>query len=640
MKKNAFILQFFLLFVFFSFLEKNTMNATHMVGGEISYKCLGGNNYQFTFVLYQNCLPGTEGPISADNPLNYAIYEGTSYYTSSFVTDYTFEIISKDFESDCLTEVPAMCLRKSIFTKIIHLPPSAIGYTIVYQRCCRNPGIMNLINSGNMGVTYIATIPPSTSDCVNSTPIFKNEPPQVICADFPFMYDYSATDADGDSLVYRLGPSYRGASMENPIPAGVGITGPPFALANYTPGLNYDNPVNAAPPVFINPTTGILTFTPITTGRYQLTVCVDEYREGVLFNTHYRDLQIIIAGCKKVTFADIPVKVPYENTYDVICDGYTVKFENSSDGNLIGFEWDFGDGSPRSNEVEPTHTYTDTGTYIVTLVVNKGLQCPDSIKRNVRIYPYLTGEFSFTGIQCIGEEVQFTDTVFNSRIDLPFTVEYDFGDGSTFEGRSPKHVFTTGGFHTVKMTVRNEKGCASVYSENIYIMDLQPFAGNDTIVVKDYNYHLQASGGDSYEWFPKDLLSDPFSDRTYVNFTDTGVYEFYVKVESDFGCVGYDTVRVVVVDQPSALLPNAFSPNGDGLNDVISPGLVGFPRINYFKIYDRWGKLMFVSFKMGEGWDGTFNGIPCTTGVYYYILSAQDINNRETIIRGDITLIR
>src|SRR5690606_22865932 len=130
---------------------------------------------------------------------------------------------------------PPRCLLKSRFTRILELPPSEVGYTVVYQRCCRNPNIVNLVNSGNQGVTYFATLPPNmASECINNTPQFKNEPPQVICVNFPFMYDYSAVDADGDSLVYRLGPSYRGASTDLAIPQGPQITAPPHPIANYS----------------------------------------------------------------------------------------------------------------------------------------------------------------------------------------------------------------------------------------------------------------------------------------------------------------------------------------------------------------------------------------------------------------------
>lgn len=621
-------------------LLASPLNATHMVGGEISYVCLGENSYEVTFTLYQNCLPGSREAIEADIPLQYAIYNGTSFYSSGAIFEYTTDIITEDIDTDCVNEVPESCLRKTVFKKVIYLPTSSESYTIVYQRCCRNPGIVNLVNSGNMGVTYFATIPSSSLACINNSPVFKNEPPQIICANFPLMYDYSATDADGDSLVYTLAPSYRGASMDAPIPSGTIITGPPFLTANYSPGFNPLYPINALPQVEIHPETGLMTFTPLTSGRYQLTVAVQEYREGVLFNTHFRDLQVIVGNCIKNTFSDIPVKSQFENTYDVVCDGYTVTFENTSSGNLENFEWHFGDGSAPSYEFEPSHTYSDTGIYEVKLIVNKGRQCSDSIVRFVRVFPYLTGEFEYTGSQCIGETLTFSDSVYNSRIELPYTVEYDFGNGDIFYGRNPSYTFPTGGDHTVKMIIRNENGCASTITKNIYIEDLKANAGNDTFVVKDYNYHLEATGGDFYEWFPKDYLVDPYSARTYVNFPDTGSYTFHVKVTSELGCVAYDTVNVIVVEQPSILLPNAFSPNGDGLNDVIYPNLIGYPKINYFRIYNRWGELVFVSYHNGVGWDGTFNGKACEIGVYYYELNVVDIFLKNHKVTGDITLIR
>lgn len=622
----------------------NQAYATHMVGGEVSYRCIGVNQFELKITLYQSCLDGTQQARDADFPIQYTVYENRAiplYVTHGAISFLNSEVkhLPHGFTNECISNIPNVCLQRSVGTTILTLPPSEYGYTIVYQRCCRNADILNLVSSGNIGVTYSATIPPFESgECPNNSPEFVNMPPQIICGNFPFSYSYAATDMDGDSLVYKLCETYLGASMENPIPSELDITPPPFFSAPYSAGYSATNPINGFPPVNLDPATGMMTVTPTSTGRFQVKVCIEEYRNGQLINVHSRDLQYQITNCEKLVYADMPAKTPDPKVYDARCDGYTVKFENSSVGGIT-YNWDFGDGSPESTEFEPTHTYADTGTYEVKLVINRGTTCSDSITKYVKIYPYFTGDFSTDGSYCPGTPVAFMDSL-SATYGTEFKVSWDFGDGTTAEGHNPVHTFDTGGTYWVTMYAESELGCILEVSKEIMIYDFTPSAGNDTMVVLGYDFNLQAKGGDHYSWHPTDYLSDPFIANPKVTFPDTGSYTFTVDISRGEACKATDTVNVIVVAKPLILLPNAFSPNGDGLNDVFKPVIVGYPFAEYMRIYNRWGDLVYSDYRWDLEWDGTYNGKPADAGVYIFEFSAKNIHGESEYVKGDVTLIR
>lgn len=621
-----------------------TARASHMIGGDITYRCLGNNRYQITITLFQDCLNGEPEAIAQDDPANYSIYRNSPIpllVAYGNVRSASTDIIPTGFSNECITNYPNTCLRRQVFVFEVELPPDNVyGYTIVYQRCCRNAVIQNIINPGNIGVTYSATIPPSNSDCANNSAVFKNVPPQIICSANPFAYDFSATDIDGDSLSYELCTAYRGGSTSQSgiAPSGDEITPPPFSPVPYLPPYSSQMPMSGFPPLQIDPVTGMLTITPNTVGRFVISVCVHEWRNGIIINTLSRDVQFVVTNCSKTVVANIPQFSTQPNTYIVECTGYTVQFVNQSSGGF-NYIWDFGDGTPTSTDFEPTHTYADTGVYVVKLVVNDGSTCPDSITRFVKIFPVLSVDFDFDGIHCPKDTISFSDL--STATYRPFASwSWSFGDGDSSTMQNPVHAYAKGGDYAVQLIATTIKGCVDTITKTVDIDRFEPFAGNDTIIVLGYPYSLHASGGDFYHWSPSNYLSNPNVPDPAVNFPDTGHYTFVVDVASEANCHGSDTINVWVVKDGGILMPNAFTPNGDGVNDVVKPLLIGYTKLNYFRIFNRWGQLVFATENIDEGWDGRYNGQIGDLSTYYWIVSADNISGQEDIKKGDLTLLR
>jgi len=637
-------IRIFILFTIL-FTGQNSF-ASHMIGGDVTYRCLGGNNFEITITLYQDCLYGEPQAIQEDDPVRYAIYQlgegsGPLLFASGQQPSTTTEIVPPNFSNACINNFPQTCLRRQVFRFTRNLPPSSNGYYIIYQRCCRNASINNINDPGNIGVTYMATIPGFTSgNCPNNSAVFKSMPPQIICSNNPFVYDFSATDSDNDSLSYELCAARLGGSTSDPRPSGSGILPPPHAPVNYSGGYSATMPVAGIPPLQIDPVTGLMTGTPSAIGRFVVSVCVKEWRNGVVINTLSRDVQFVITNCSKAVVANIPELEDEPNTYTVMCKGYTVRFTNNSTGGFA-YEWDFGVPGATSTEFEPTFTYPDTGTYVVTLVVNKGSTCPDSISRLVKVYPEFNGDFVWSGRLCPEEPVEFSDS---SRATFP-DVNYwrwSFGDGGTADVQNPVHTYAKpGGPQQVTLISRTELGCRDTVTKTLPMPFFNPFAGNDTIIVLGYNYNLNGTGSTYYKWSPADYLSDANIANPKAVFPDTGTYTYVLTGTNEEGCTATDTINIIVVSTGTIFVPNAFSPNGDGVNDVLMPRIVGYSEINYFHIFNRYGQQVFSSARDNyPGWDGLVNGKPADIGVFYYIIDLKDAEGKNVQQKGDITLIR
>lgn len=631
------------ILLFLLFLSKDG-HATHMIGGDIAYRCLGNNKFEITLTLYQDCLNGEPQAILEDNPAFYNIYtrgSNPSLVRSGEATYISKTILDPNFSNECINNSPNTCLQREVFKFTETLLPSSTGYYIVYQRCCRNAAINNIVNPGNTGVTYMAEIPPfSSGQCPNNSAIFKNFPPQIICVNNPFSYDFSALDSDGDSLTYELCAAHPGGSATNPKPAGSAVPPPPYPSVVYVPPYSATSPVLGFPPLSIDLHTGLMTGTPTSIGRFVVTVCVKEWRNGELLNTVSRDVQFVITNCSKAVIAEIPELPDFPNTYAIQCKGYTVTFKNNSTGGF-SYSWDFGVPGATSTAFEPTYTFPDTGTYNVKLVVNPGSTCPDSIVRQVRIYPEFKANYTWKGKLCPGEEIQFIDSTFASF--PPITSwHWDFGDGQTSSLQNPIHIFELpGGEKNVRLISKSQYGCTDTITKKFPMSFFDLSAGNDTIIVKGYPFSLNGSGAEFYKWSPPDYLSSTIIPKPKTSFPGVGIYTYYLEGGTTNGCTGLDTVNIQVVDKGTIFVPNAFSPNQDGLNDWLQVVTIGYSSIRSFEIFNRLGQRVFYATNTNKPkWDGNFQGEACEAGVYFWKLKAMDAFGKTVVEKGDVTLIK
>jgi PKD repeat protein len=518
--------------------------ASHIVGGEFTYKCIGVNRYEFTLNLYRDCLPPSQGggnpaALNEDDPAFITIFNGNTFYRVDSIPASSSITVPVNFSNDCINNPPNTCINRLQFRYSVTLPASPSGYTILSQRCCRNGSINNISNPGNTGATYQCKIPPSNVACNNSAD-FLNYPPQVICINNPFVYDHSAFDADGDSLSYEFCNAIQGADPNNPKPKITGGFLPALNSVNYISPLNGLNPMSGNPQIKIDPVTGIITGTPNLLGRYVVNVCCHEWRNGVLINTVNREFQFVVTNCSKAVIANIPQYSEEPNTYVVSCKSYSVNFVNLSTGGFR-YEWDFGvigSSTDTSTLFQPTFTYPDTGTYIVTLIVNKGSTCPDSITRIVKVYPFFKADFEYNGLLCPEQPLSFTDKSTSTLNNINYW-KWNFGDGNSSLLQNPTHTYSNiGSAFNVTLISGNAFGCRDTLRQIIEIPAVNIFAGNDTIIVLNTPFTFNGRGAQSYTWSPSDFLDNPFIFNPTATYSDTGKYTYVLQGITSNGCIG------------------------------------------------------------------------------------------------------
>ena len=221
--------------------------ATHIIGGDMYYDHLGGNQYQVTLRLYRDCGPDNTNNTAFDASAQIAVFTANgALFTDVVVSDPGETVVPVTLNDPCLTAPPSVCVRTTVYIHTFTLPPTPGGYTISYQRCCRTPAMVNL--SGQQGLTCTITIPGPPNN-VNSSPRFNDYPPIALCLDQDMSFDHSATDPDGDQLVYGLCSPFQGADNINPAP----LAGPPpYDPVNWAAGYSGANPINSAPPIAID----------------------------------------------------------------------------------------------------------------------------------------------------------------------------------------------------------------------------------------------------------------------------------------------------------------------------------------------------------------------------------------------------
>lgn len=201
------------------------------------------------------------------------------------------------------------------------------------------------------------------------------------------------------------------------------------------------------------------------------------------------------------------------------------------------------------------------------------------------------------------------------------------------------------------LTAFNTTGCLKRVSDTVNITVVKPpklQAGRDTSVVLNQPLQLQVTVIDtaalSFSWQPANWLSNaniasPIATFIIPNNPDSITYK--VTAATKEGCSTIDDIKVkIYITSPDILIPDAFTPNNDGRNDVIRPIPLGITAINYFKIYNRWGQLLFSTNQLNKGWDGNFNSIPQQTGTYVYQAEAIDFTGKVITKQGVFILMR
>jgi len=527
------------------------LSARHITGGELSYKFLSGsgvdNRYEITLKLYRDCF---SNGAQLDGSAFITIYKKSAAGQPQIFKTYEINMTTRNTltlrsPGKCIDNPPAVCYEVGIYTFEVTLPAEPAGYTIAYQRCCRIENMSNISGSGQVGATYSAEIPGSSvaADAPkNSSPVFAAKDTTIVCEDNYFLYDFSAWDADGDSLAYVFCSAYSGGSSNNPQPQ---IANPqPYTPVPYSFGFGASSPMGAN--VKIDSKTGIVTGIAPPAGIYVMTVCVNEFRKGVLINVHRKDIQIKVAACTIAAAALDPVYIT--------CDGFTLSFQNKSNSSLIkSHYWDFGvpnSTSDTSTAARPSYTYADTGTYKIMLITNRNEECSDTAFALAKVYPGFFPGFVFSE-GCKNVPIYFTDTT-KTKYGVVDSWKWNFGvrtlDSDTSALKSPSYTFADSGTYQVALTVTNSKGCEKTTYADLVVRSRPLLAvPHDTLMCDIDTISLTATGPPgTYIWSPSYNI-DPLTGNT-VKVSPDVTTTYTVNLTTVPGCTSTDSIRVNVVN--------------------------------------------------------------------------------------------
>lgn len=435
-----------------------TMYSTHLVGGEMTYTCLGYNEtndeytYAVTLTVYRDCGPNNALGTFFDDVASLGVFQNSVLYDQVFI-DYPgfFTSIDTEIDNPCLDNPSDACVQKAEYSTEILLNFSNGPIDITYQRCCRNGSISNIVDGQSSGTTLTVHIPVPVNGQCNSSPKFNLLPPAFLCVSSDISLEFSATDIDGDQLIYSLCTPLLGASQAEPAPSPPDP--PPYFPITWESGYSATAPFPGSPPIVIDPLTGVLTGRPTQVGIYTIGICVSEYKSGNLLSTVTRDYQIFIYDCPSSTVSWIGEQEPAQ-----FCEGLEITFTNQS-LNATHYFWDFGVfgiDTDTSTQIEPTFLFPGAGNYNVMLVANPGEVCADTSYLLFSVQPPVTVDFEIDGPDCFnGASYAFTPTgTINGGI-----FSWEFGQGVQSTETFPEYiVYPEAGLFSVNLTY-NVNGC-------------------------------------------------------------------------------------------------------------------------------------------------------------------------------------
>jgi len=610
---------FSLLFLIISFVYSS--KATHVAGADITYECLGNDQYVVTLNVFRDCSGSTLG---TTNTLDFISTCGGSFTATLdqvSVNEVSQLCPSALPQSDCGSAgFPGM--EQYVYQDTVTIAPACDTWTISWDLCCRNDDISNLANPGGEEMYVESTLNSLTAPC-NSSPYFTAQPIPYVCVNQQVTYNFGVVENDGDSLSFSI------VSALNNVPSNIPYNFP-YTGASPTP---YVVPADS---LTLNPATGLLTFTPTSLGIYVVVIQVDEYDNSdplnpVLIGSVMRDIQVVVENCTN----NVPdpttgaisnltgLATQLNNNTIELCDGSSFSFDISIadvDGldsislasNISqvfpGATFTPNGGNPATATIEWTAiggnsffnsfvVYANDNacpvpgiqTYVYTVIINQSTVASEDV---IVICGQQSADISVLG----GDNFVWTDMAGGDPINIGVNFECDTCDVTWALPDSTTSYIVTSDLATI--------GCSNI--DTVVVSVVQDFgytmAQPDTFVCLfgDCKFIVSpdTAGNFLYDWTPAAFfvdgnLTDSVAEGN-VLLPDTSDVIF--TVTSDWGCVKTDTFMIVAslnVQPIISILGDTTICIGD------STQLVAVNAVSYECDYTL---EMFDSF--GDGWNG------------------------------------
>jgi gliding motility-associated-like protein len=505
------------------FMLPFTANATHIVGGEIGYRCLGGNQYEITLRVFRDCFNANPTAFF-DDPGIIAVYASNGLRLSNISLRPIGNDTLREGLDSCYTSfINSVCVHTTVYKSVVTLNPRVGGYHFVYQRCCRNTTISNIVNPTEAGATYDILLTEAAMLKCNSSPVVNSWPPVYVCANQELNVNSAATDVNNDSIAYKLCAPLVGGTLQRPQP--IPPTAPPFQPIIWLgPTYSLANVLGGNNPLTIDVNTGIMKGVPPVLGQFVVAVCLEEYDRSTknLLSVVRRDFQYNVVNCMvpQATF-----EAPKE-----LCVGSKLTLKQSTPG-AKSVEWYLGEpGAEKliSKGDSVNLTFAAAGKNRITLYYEKGTACQstfsaviDAVAIDVISLP-LAGQNS---VVCRGSN--FEVNIQNKQENRSLTYDWQT-NGNLVSGQgSSLATFKIDAPTLITLNLSNALGCKSTLIFPVAIHSsiqstintgIQVCRDVPTVTNENFNKNL------SYSWLPKNGLSNPNIGNPVITLNNSQIY--------------------------------------------------------------------------------------------------------------------
>ena len=505
------------------FMLPFTANATHIVGGEIGYRCLGGNQYEITLRVFRDCFNANPTALF-DDPGIIGVYASNGLRLSNIsLRPIGNDTLREGLDSCYTSYINSVCVHTTVYKSVITLNPRVGGYHFVYQRCCRNTTISNIVNPTEAGATYDILLTEAAMQKCNSSPVVNSWPPVYVCANQELNVNSAATDVNNDSIAYKLCAPLVGGTLQRPQP--IPPTAPPFQPVIWlSPTYSLANVLGGNNPLTIDVNTGIMKGVPPVLGQFVVAVCVEEYDRSTknLLSVVRRDFQYNVVNCvvPQATF-----EAPKE-----ICVDSKLTLKQSTPG-AKSVEWYLGEPGAEKLIAKGDSvnlTFTAAGKNRITLYYEKGTACQstfsaviDAVAIDVISTP-LAGQNS---VVCRGSN--FEVNIQNKQVNRSLTYDWQT-NGNLVSGQgSSLATFKMDAPTLITLNLSNALGCKSTL---IFPVDIHASIQSNintgvqlcrdvpTVTNENFNKNL------SYNWLPKNGLSNPNIGNPVITLNSSQIY--------------------------------------------------------------------------------------------------------------------
>ena len=288
----------------------------------------------------------------------------------------------------------------------------------------------------------------------------------------------------------------------------------------------------------------------------------------------------------------------------------------------------------------PMAAPTSDITYTITANLGK---CQARASENIHVVAYPQANAGIDTTICFAGTAILNGSIVGSS--FTWSPVAGLSNGTTLQPTAQPLITTS-----YILTVMDTLGCPKPFRDTVVVNVLPKIvlsAGNDTAIVVNQPLQLNAVTTDkdqlTYNWVPASWLNNAAINNPIAIISSSSVDSviYVVTATNTIGCFATDNIKVIVYKtMPDIFMPNAFTPNGDGVNDVIRPVLVGISNLEYFKVFNRWGQMVFSTTQNAKGWDGSIGGKIQDPGTFVFVVQGKDYTGKTIFKKGSFVLVK